>query len=389
MSLYPVDTPNRLLNKKYHLVPQMNDDIRVWGYLREYAQEKEDIMRAVESVFQSGMLILGENVRAFEHEYASYCGVKYGIGCDNGTNAISLALHALGIGQGDEVITVSNTAIPTVSAIVSTGAKPVFVDIDPATYLMDVSKVEGAITHRTRAIIPVHLYGQCVDMDALNDIASHHNLFVIEDCAQAHGATYKGKKAGAISHISTTSFYPTKVLGAYGDGGMMLTNISEFDAKLRRLRFYGAEQTYYAIEHGYNSRLDEVQAAILRTKLQRIEQYIARRREIAQMYNQLLADTSLILPKEAEWGRHVYYLYVVRHPNRDQIIAKLKEKGIYLNISYPTPIHLMDAYKHIGKGEGSLPNTEVAAKEIFSLPMFPTLTNEEVERIVTAINSIL
>lgn len=367
----------------------MNNDIRVWGYLREYAQEKEDIMRAVESVFQSGMLILGENVRAFEHEYASYCGVNYGIGCDNGTNAISLALHAIGIGQGDEVITVSNTAIPTVSAIVSTGAKPVFVDIDPDTYLMDVSKVKKAITRRTRAIIPVHLYGQCVDMDALIDIASHHNLFVIEDCAQAHGATYKGKKAGAMSHISTTSFYPTKVLGAYGDGGMMLTNISEFDAKLHRLRFYGAEQTYYAIEHGYNSRLDEVQAAILRTKLQRIEQYIARRREIAQMYNELLADTSLILPKEAEWGRHVYYLYVVRHPNRDQIIAKLKEKRIYLNISYPTPIHLMDAYKHIGEGEGSLPNTEFAAKEIFSLPMFPTLTNEEVERVATAIKSIL
>ena len=169
----------------------------------------------------------------------------------------------------------------------------------------------------------------------------------------------------------------------------MLTNNSEYDAKLRRLRFYGAEQTYYAIEHGYNSRLDEVQAAILRTKLQRIEQYIARRREIAQMYNELLADTSLILPKEAEWGRHVYYLYVVRHPNRDQIIAKLKEKRIYLNISYPTPIHLMDAYKHIGEGEGSLPNTEFAAKEIFSLPMFPTLTNEEVERVATAIKSIL
>ncbi len=367
----------------------MNNDIRVWGYLREYAQEKDDIMRAVESVFQSGTLILGENVKAFEHEYASYCGADYGIGCDNGTNAITLALHAIGIGQGDEVITVSNTAIPTVSAIVSTGAKPVFVDIDPSTYLMDISKVENAITRRTRAIIPVHLYGQCVDMDALNDIASRHNLFVIEDCAQAHGATYKGKKAGAMSHISTTSFYPTKVLGAYGDGGMLLTNISEFEAKLHRLRFYGAEQTYYAIEHGYNSRLDEVQAAILRMKLQRIEQYIARRREIAQMYNNLLANTSLVLPKEVAWGRHVYYLYVVRHPNRDQIIAKLKEKGIYLNISYPTPIHLMNAYKHLGNGIESLPHTEFAAKEIFSLPMFPSLTDEEVERVVSVIKSII
>ena len=350
----------------------MSNDIRVWGYLREYAQEKEDIMRAVESVFQSGMLILGENVKAFEQEYASYCGVNYGVGCDNGTNAITLALHAVGIKPGDEVITVSNTAIPTVSAIISAGAKPVFVDIDSATYLMDESKVESAITPRTRAIIPVHLFGQCVNMNAINDIASRHKLFVIEDCAQAHGATYKGEK-----------------LGAYGDGGMMLTNNSEFDAKLRRLRFYGAEQTYYAIEHGYNSRLDEVQAAILRTKLQRIEQYIERRREIAQMYNALLADTSLTLPAETGNGRHVYYLYVVRHPNRDKILTQLREKGIFLNISYPTPIHLMEAYKHLGESVNSLPNTENAAREIFSLPMFPSLTDNEVMRVASALKEVL
>lgn len=366
-----------------------NNDIRVWGYLKEFASEKEEIMRAVESVFQSGMLILGENVKAFENEYADYCGVNYGVGCDNGTNAISLALLAMGIKAGDEVITVSNTAIPTVSAIISIGAKPVFVDIDPDTYLMDVSKVKQAITSRTRCILPVHLFGQCVDMDAIGEIASSENLFVLEDCAQAHGATYKGKKAGAMSHISATSFYPTKVLGAYGDGGMMLTNISEFNAKLRRLRFYGAEQTYYALEHGYNSRLDEVQAAILRTKLNRLEQYIARRREIAQMYNELLANTSLVLPKEASWGRHVYYLYVVRHPERDRIISQLRQEGIYLNISYPTPIHLMDAYRHFANGEGALPNTELASREIFSLPMFPTLTNEEVERVANAIKKIL
>ena len=366
-----------------------NNDIRVWGYLKEFASEKEDIMRAVESVFQSGMLILGENVKAFENEYADYCGVNYGVGCDNGTNAISLALLAMGIKAGDEVITVSNTAIPTVSAIISIGAKPVFVDIDPDTYLMDVSKVKQAITSRTRCILPVHLFGQCVDMDAIGEIASSENLFVLEDCAQAHGATYKGKIAGAMSHISATSFYPTKVLGAYGDGGMMLTNISEFNAKLRRLRFYGAEQTYYALEHGYNSRLDEVQAAILRTKLNRLEQYIARRREIAQMYNELLANTSLVLPKEVSWGRHVYYLYVVRHPERDRIISQLRQERIYLNISYPTPIHLMDAYRHLAKGEGALPNTELASREIFSLPMFPTLTIEEVERVANAIKKIL
>ena len=366
-----------------------DNDIRVWGYLKEFASEKDDIMRAVESVFESGMLILGENVKAFEQEYANYCGVDYGIGCDNGTNAISLALHALNIGAGDEVITVSNTAIPTVSAIVSVGAKPVFVDIDPDTYLMDVTKVEQAITPRTRCVIPVHLFGQCVDMDAINDIAKRYHLHVIEDCAQAHGATYKGKKAGAMSDISTTSFYPTKVLGAYGDGGMMLTNSGNFDSILRRLRFYGAEKTYYASTHGYNSRLDEVQAAILRTKLRRIESYINRRREIAQIYNEQLAGTSLVLPKEASWRRHVYYLYVVRHPNRDNIITQLKEKGIHLNISYPTPIHLMEAYNSNDYRKGALPQTEAAAHEIFSLPMYPSLTDEEVTRVVKSLKELI
>jgi len=363
-------------------------DIKVWSYLQEYAQDKEEILKAVEEVFESGQLILGEKVKAFEKDYAAYCGVKYGVGVDNGTNAIVLGLYALGIGKGDEVITVSNTAIPTVSAIVTTGATPVFVDINPHTYLMDVTQLESAITYKTKCILPVHLFGQCVDMSPLLDIAHKYRLFVLEDCAQSQGAEYKGRKSGSLSDVSTTSFYPTKILGGYGDGGMVNTNSNELEQKLRRLRFYGAEKTYYAIEHGYNSRLDEVQAAILLTKLPKLDQYIDRRREIAEIYNKLLQDTALILPKEERYGKHAYYLYVVRHPQRDLIMSKLRENNIFVNISYPWPIHTMTGYAYLGYREGDLPETEAAAKEIFSLPMYPTLTNDEVIRVSVILHQI-
>lgn len=352
--------------------------IGVWGYLKEYAETKDEILRAVTEVFESGTLILGQKGRDFEQAYSDYIGVKYGVGCDNGTNAITLALRALGVGDGDEVITVSNTAIPTVSAIVTAGATPVFVDINPETYLMDVTKIEAAVTPRTKAILPVHLYGQCVDMDPLLDIARKFHLYVVEDCAQAHGAEYKGRKAGSMGDISATSFYPTKILGAYGDGGMVNTNNLEVAERLRRLRFYGTEKTYYAIEHGYNSRLDEVQASILLTKLPKIEQFISRRREIAAIYQEILGGSGLTLPKEAPYGRHAYYLYVVRHPRRDEIIEQLRENNIHVNISYPWPIHIMKAYQYLGWKTGDLPETEAAAKEIFSLPMYPSLTDEEV-----------
>jgi aminotransferase EvaB len=262
------------------------------------------------------------------------------------------------------------------------------VDIDPETYLMDVTKVEAAITPRTKAILPVHLFGQCVDMDPLLDIAKSHHLYVVEDCAQAHGAEYKGRKAGSMGDISTTSFYPTKILGGYGDGGMVNTNDETLAQHLRRLRFYGAETTYYANEHGYNSRLDELQAALLLTKLPKIEQYIHRRREIAALYQKGLKETELILPKEASYGRHAYYLYVVRHPNRDEIVKKLRENDIHVNISYPWPIHTMKAYQYLGWQTDDLPETEAAAKEIFSLPMYPSLTNEEVARVVEVIRQL-
>lgn len=363
--------------------------IKVWDYLKEYSDHKIEILKAVEEVFESGHLILGEKGRELEKAYASYCGVRYGIGCDNGTNAIVLALHALGVGKGDEVITVSNTAIPTVAAIVSTGASPVFVDIDPDTYLMDVTKIEGKITEKAKCIIPVHLFGQCVDMDSLLTVAKRYNLFVIEDCAQAQGSEYKGRKSGSMSDVSTTSFYPTKILGGYGDGGMMITDSEETAERLRRLRFYGAEKTYYAVEHGYNSRLDEIQAAILLTKLPQLDDYVKRRREIASLYSELLKGTDLMNPQEMPYNKHAYYLYVVRHSKRDLIISKLKEQDIHVNISYPWPIHTMTGYSYLGYKEGDLPETENAAKEIFSLPMYPTLTNDAVCKVADCLNMIL
>ncbi len=364
-------------------------EVRVWSYQKEYEEDKETILNAIREVFESGVLILGEKGRTLEKEYAAYCNVKYGVGVDNGTNAIVLALKSLGVGHGDEVITVSNTAIPTVSAIVTTGATPVFVDIDPETYLMDVNKLEAAINVKTKCILPVHLFGQCVDMDPLLAIARKHKLYVIEDVAQAQGAEYKGKKAGSLSDISTTSFYPTKILGGYGDGGMVIMNDEVLYAKMKRLRFYGAEKTYYALEQGYNSRLDEIQAAILLTKLPHLDEYIDRRRAIAALYNKQLAGTSYILPKEAAYGKHAYYLYVVRHSRRELIMDELKKNGIFVNISYPWPIHTMSGYSFLGYKEGDLPETEQVAKEIFSLPMYPTLTDEEVYYVCAVLKKIL
>lgn len=363
--------------------------IKVWDYKKEYLNEKKEIFSAIEEVLDSGWLILGDKVKQFENAYSSFIQTKYGIGVANGTDAISLALKALGIGNGDEVITVSNTAIPTVSAIVSAGATPVFVDIKEDTYLMDVNKIEAAITSRTKCILPVHLYGQCADMDIIKQLALKYNLFILEDCAQSHGATYKNKKAGSLSDISTTSFYPTKILGTYGDGGMVNTNKEELNQQMRKLRFYGAEKTYYALEHGYNSRLDELHAAILLNKLTHLDAYIKRRRQLAKQYNDLLKDTDLVLPVEASYGEHAYYLYVVRHAKRDLIMEELKKRDIFVNISYPWPIHIMDGYRYLGYKEGDFPVTETAAKQIFSLPMYPTLTDEEQQTVSVALHDIL
>ncbi len=363
--------------------------IKVWDYLQEYDAEKDELHEAIETVFTSGRLILGQSVSHFEAEFASYCGVAHGVGVDNGTNAIWLGLLAIGVKRGDEVITVSNTAVPTVSAIVTMGATPRFVDIDPETYLMDTTQLAQAITPQTTCILPVHLYGQCVNMDEVNHIADTYGLKVLEDCAQSHGATSKDRKAGSMSDAAAFSFYPTKILGGYGDGGMVLTQSAEVEATLRRLRMYGMHGTYYAQEHGYNCRLDELHAAILRRKLCHLDDYIARRQALANRYYELLADTSLSLPTVAPDNGHAYYLYVVRHPSRDEIIAKLQEYDIIVNISYPWPIHTMTGYRWLGYQEGDLPVTEAVATEIFSLPMYPTLTNEQQHIICDALHDIL
>ena len=362
--------------------------IQVWDCRHEYDAEREEILAAVDEVCRSGRLILGDRVRAFEAALAEYCGVAHGVGVNSGTDALVLALRALGLREGDEVITVSNTAIPTVSAIVTAGAVPAFVDIDPRTYLMDVARLEAAVTPRTRCILPVHLFGQCVDMAAVGRVAVRHGLRVLEDCAQSTGATQDGRPAGSQSDAAAFSFYPTKILGGYGDGGMVVTADEELAARVRRIRMYGTDGTYYAGEHGYNSRLDEVQAAILLGKLRRVPQYIARRRTLAARYDAALAGSGLVLPQAAPGNVHAYYLYVVRHPDRDRIMRELAARDIIINISYPWPIHLMPAYVRPRYPEGTLPETEQAAREIFSLPMYPSLTDTEQDRVCQALLEI-
>ncbi|GAA0821072.1 DegT/DnrJ/EryC1/StrS family aminotransferase [Streptosporangium amethystogenes subsp. fukuiense] len=362
----------------------------VWGYLPEYEKERDDILDAVDTVFRSGRLVLGPSVQAFEEEFAAYHGVPHCVGVDNGTNAIVLGLRALGVGAGDEVITVSNTAAPTVVAIDAVGATPVFADIDPDTYLMNVEQVAALVTDRTRCIVAVHLYGQCVDMAPLEAIAAEHDLPILEDCAQAHGARHHGRIAGSMGQVAAFSFYPTKVLGAYGDGGATMTRDAEVDANLRRLRYYGMESQYYVVSTpGYNSRLDEVQAEILRRKLTRLDDYIARRRVIAARYAEAFAGTDLVTPKTAPGNDHVYYVHVVRHPKRDRILEALKAHDIVLNISYPWPVHTQSGFAHLGYRKGSLPVTERVADEIFSLPMYASLSDIDQERVIDTLRGVL
>lgn len=367
---------------------------RVWDYLLEYETERADLLDAVETVFSSGQLVLGPSVRGFEQEFSGYHGLPHCVGVDNGTNAIKLGLQALGVGPGDEVITVANTAAPTVVAIEGTGASAVFVDVREEDHLMDVGQVASVITPRTKALLPVHLYGQCVDMAPLRALADAHGLLVLEDCAQAHGARHKGRLAGTMGDAAAFSFYPTKVLGAYGDGGAVLTADGTTDRHMRELRYYGMRDRYYVLRSpGHNSRLDELQAEILRRKLTRLEDYVARRRTVADRYVEGLRDlegeTGLSLPTTAPGNDHVYYVYSVRHSQRDTVMARLREYDIELNISYPWPIHTMSGFGHLGYEENSLPVTEHLADEVFSLPMYPSLTRERQDRIIDALRDVL
>lgn len=359
--------------------------IGVWSYLAEYAELREEILQAVDTVFSSGRLVLGERVARFEAQFASLLQLKGGVGVNSGTDALHIGLVAAGIGPGDEVITVPNTAVPTVSAIVSAGAIPVFVDVNRSDYLMDAKLIDAAISPKTKAILPVHLYGQCADMEAIQRIATAHNLFVLEDCAQAQGARHKGRLAGTHGNAAAFSFYPTKILGAYGDGGWLGSNDNAFNDRARSLRMYGMKGSYYAERHGFNSRLDEVQAAILSLKLPYVDGWIARRRKIAARYSDALRNSGLHLPKESKDNLHVYYVYVVEHPDRERIMRQLAEHGINCNISYPYPIHTMRGYEHLNYRRGQFPAVEEAADRIFSLPMYPYLSDEEVERVVDTV----
>ena len=352
-----------------------------------YLAHKEEINAAIARVLDSGWYILGQEVTAFENEFATYIGIRFAIGVGSGTDALQLALLACGIGAGDEVITVSHTAVATVTAIELCGATPVLVDIDLNTYTIDPNQIESAITERTKAIIPVHLYGHPVDMGSIMHVAHRYELCVIEDCAQSHGAVYKGRMTGAWGHIAAFSFYPTKNLGAIGDGGMVVTNDPELAEQVRLLREYGWRQRYISDFTGLNSRLDELQAAILRVKLRYLAEENQKRQTLANIYDKMLSATNLTLPTCIPGASHVYHQYVVRSEHRDSLRQFLRERGIGTLIHYPVPIHRQPAYQGRLRCAGSMVNTERVVEEILSLPMFPELTFEQVRQVAEIIVS--
>jgi dTDP-4-amino-4,6-dideoxygalactose transaminase len=355
----------------------------------QYNSIKQEINQAINEILESGHFILGENVSHLEEEIAQYCGTKYAVGVASGTDALILSLDALEVKGGDEVITTPFTFIATTEAIRRVGARPVFVDIDLKTYNLDVNQIESKITYRTKAILPVHLYGQACDMDSIMNIAKKYNLHVIEDCAQAIGAEYKGRKVGSIGDVGALSFFPSKNLGAYGDGGMVITNNEEIAKKVRMLRAHGCEKKYYHLIDGYNSRLDELQAAILRVKLHYLNEWNEKRRQNAYYYNKLLNSfdsETIITPFEPNYNKHIYYLYTIRTPHRDILQNTLSSYGISTSVYYPVPLHLQEVYKDMGYKKGDFPIAEQCSKEVLSLPIYPELTKEQIEEIVRKIN---
>jgi dTDP-4-amino-4,6-dideoxygalactose transaminase len=351
----------------------------------QYLALKPEIMAAFEEVLDGMQLFLGPRVQAFEREFATYCGCRYGVGVSSGTDALVLALRACDIGDGDEVITVSNTFIATVEAIALVGARPVFVDIDPETYLMDWRQLESALTPRTRAILPVHLYGHAAEMLPLMDFARAHGLRVIEDASQAHGATYQGQRVGSIGDIGCFSLYYSKNLGAFGEAGICTTNDSALVEKMRMLRDHGSRIRYQHELIGMNARLDEMQAAVLLVKMPHLERWNAARQQHAQIYTEQLRDVVEKVPIVRPWGTHVYCYYVVQVPERDQFRKALEQRGIGTNVHYPLPIHLQPACEQYGYRRGRLPVTEAAAERIVSLPMYPELTAEQLDLVIEAV----
>lgn len=363
--------------------------IPFWTYLPEYTREKSRILKLFDTVLRRGTLILGQSVARFENDFAHYCNCQYGIGVNSGTDALFLSLKALGVGAGNEVITIPNSAIPTVSAIIAVGATPVFVDTDDQSMLMDPKRLEAAITKKTKCILPVHLYGSPANMPEINIVAKAHDLFVLEDCAQATGATIEGKRVGSYADIAAFSFYPTKIIGAYGDGGMIVTNSLALAKKARMLRMYGTTGKYYSYMPGFNSRLDEIQAALLQWKLGRIEKYIKRREEIARRYTKELCHTSFILPTAPSYGRHVWHLYVVRHRLADSIITKAKRHGVNLASHYRYPLHLQQAHQNLGYKKGDFPNAENSARTVISLPIYPELSLKDQYIVISVLQKLI
>ncbi len=355
----------------------------------QYKSIKNEIDAAVERVLTSGIFILGCEGETFEKEFAAYTGVTYAAGVASGTDALFLALRASNIGQGDEVITSAHTSGATIAAILQSGAVPVLVDIDPTTFTIDPEQVEAVLTKHSRAIVPVHLYGLTADMSPLQAIASAHGLTVIEDCAQAHGAEYHGKKAGSMGCCGAFSFYPTKNLGAYGDAGMVVTDDPDLADRVRSLRQYGWKERNLSEEIGVNSRLDEMQAAVLRVKLKYLDQWNARRIELADRYTKLLTGLNIQLPAVPAGYKHIFHQYVIRTSNRDALRQYLKEHQIETLIHYPVPIHLQPAYKAFGHGEGSFPHSERICREVLSLPLYPDMRDDMPEQVAGVVKSWL
>jgi dTDP-4-amino-4,6-dideoxygalactose transaminase len=356
----------------------------------QYAAIRDEVAGAVHGVIESTHFILGPQGKALEEAIAAYHGVKYAVAVASGTDALHLALRAAGIVSGDEVITTPFTFIATAEAASYIGAVPVFVDIDPITYNIDVAKIEAAITKKTKAIIPVHLYGAAAEMDGLMQLAKKHGLKVIEDCAQSFGAEYRGKKTGVFGDIGCFSFFPSKNLGAYGDGGMVITDDAKLAEHMLSLRNHGSRVRYYHDEIGYNSRLDEIQAAILRIKFKHIDEYNAKRRNNAFLYNKFLSGAGIQTPSEQQDTRHVFHQYTIRVKNRDVVKQKLDAGNVTSSmIYYPVPLHLQAAYRNLGMKPGSLPNAEQAALEVLSLPMYPELTEQQVRLVVDAVKAAL
>jgi len=353
----------------------------------QYQSIKDEIHAALQQVMENTAFAGGPFVAQFEKEFADFCGCRYAVGVGSGTDALWLSLLALDVGQGDEVITVPDTFIATAEAISFCGAKPVFVDVEESTYNMDPYLLEAAITSKTKAIIPVHLFGQTADMTPIMEIAEKYGLSVIEDACQAHGAEYKGKKVGSIGNAGCFSFYPGKNLGAYGEAGAVATNSEELADKIRILRDHGQAKKYYHNVIGWNARMDGFQGAVLSIKLKYLEIWNEARRQNAYLYNKLLKNMpGIITPEEAEYARHVYHIYAVRIQNRDDLINTLAKQDIACGIHYPIPLHLQEAYRRLGYKKGDFPIAEKSAAEFVSLPMFPELTKEQIEYIAEEIN---